>query len=172
MDLKKFRDAINAIDDEILDLLSQRRKVTRNVVQLKEREKMSLRDAQREEELLARLIRMGREMGLEAHSVTKIFHEIIDDSVRSQHLFLQRCLNPADEQRPLRIVYQGIEGAYSQLATKKFFADRENNYTLTGCPTFSEVVEAVEEGNADYGLLPMENTTAGVVTETLFEHPP
>jgi len=165
MDLKKFRDAINTIDDEILELLSRRRQVTHGVVQLKEREKMLLRDAQREEELLARLIRTGREMGLEAHSVTKIFHEIIDDSVHSQQLFLQRILNPNDYQRPLRIVYKGIDGAYSRLAAKKFFADREAGSTFTGCPTFAKVVEAVEEGSADYGLLPMENTTVGGISE-------
>ena len=165
MDLKKFRDGINAIDDQILDLLARRRKLVASVVELKERDDLQLRDAHREEQLLARLIANGRKLGLDAHAVTKIFHEIIDDSVRSQQLFLQRNRNPEAGQRPLHIAYQGGEGNFSSLAARKYFADRENDSSFVGYPSFAEVLEAVEEGVADYGVLPVENTSAGVINE-------
>lgn len=164
MALAKFRDEINSIDDHLLELLSQRRQVCRRVIQLKEERDMPLRDAQREEELLARLIRKGRQLGLDAYFVTRVFHELIDDSVRSQQLFLQKALN-REEAKPLRVTYQGIDGAYSHLASKKFFADRLDTATFKGYPTFAEVVEQVEEDVADYGLLPVENTTAGSINE-------
>ena len=165
MDLKQFREGINAIDDQILELLARRRKLVASVVELKEREDLQLRDAHREEQLLGRLIANGRKLGLDAHAVTKIFHEIIDDSVRSQQLFLQRTRNPEVEQRPWHIAYQGAEGNFSYLAARKYFADREDSCTFTGYPEFAEVVEAVEEGVVDYGVLPVENTTAGVINE-------
>jgi chorismate mutase/prephenate dehydratase len=165
MSLNKPRQDINAIDDEILELLVRRRKVTQGVLEAKQKGELPLRDVEREEELLARLIRKGRELGIEAHAVTKIFHEVIDDSLRSQQLSLQRSLNVDDAARPLRIAYQGIDGAYSHLAARKFFADREEHSTFSGCPTFAAVVDAVEEGVADYALLPVENTTAGSIND-------
>jgi len=165
MDLKQFRDGINAIDDQILDLLARRRKLITSVVELKERHDLELRDAHREEQLLGRLIANGRKLGLDAHAVTTIFHEIIDDSVRSQQLFLQRSRNPQAEQQSWQVAYQGAEGNFSYLAARKYFADREDRCSFTAYPEYADVGEAVEEGVADYGILPIENTTAGVINE-------
>jgi len=165
MDLKWCRESINAIDDQILDLLARRRQLVASVVALKEREDLQLRDAHREEQVLGRLIANGRKLGLDAHAVTRIFHEIIDDSVRSQQLVLQRHRNPQVEQRPWHIAYQGAAGNSSFLAARQYFTDREDSCTFTGYSEFAEVVEAVEEGVADYGVLPVENTTAGVINE-------
>ncbi|MCU0961306.1 MAG: bifunctional 3-deoxy-7-phosphoheptulonate synthase/chorismate mutase [Pirellulaceae bacterium] len=165
MDLIQFRDGINTIDDQILDLLARRRTLIGQVVELKEREDLQLRDVHREEQLLGRLIANGRKLGLDAHAVTRIFHEIIDDSLRSQQLFLQRHRNPHSPSRLLHVAYQGAEGNFSYLAAQKYFADREDSTTFAGCGTFEEVVEAVEEGVADYGVLPIENTLAGVINE-------
>ena len=165
VDLSSFRDKINALDDDILQLLARRRELVQGVIQFKERENLILRDAQREEQLLARLIRKGREQGLDAHSVTKIFHEIIDDSVRAQQLFLQKNLNPDLERHTVRVAYQGQEGNFSHLAAQKYFAERAEEILFAGSPTFADVVETVEEGRADFGLLPVENTTAGGINE-------
>jgi chorismate mutase/prephenate dehydratase len=165
MDLKQFRDGINAIDNQILELLARRRKLVASVAELKERQDLQLRDAHREEQLLARLIAAGRQLGLDAHAVTRIFHEIIDDSVRSQQLFLQRSRNPEVEQGTWHVAFQGGEGNFSSLAARKFFAEREDHCTFVGYPSFAETVEAVEGGAADYGVLPVENTAAGVFNE-------
>ncbi len=165
MDLKKFRDDINEVDDRILELLARRRQLVGGVIQYKDLKDLQLRDAHREEQLLARLIAKGRRIGLDAHAVTKIFHEIIDDSLKAQQLYLQRSRNPAATADSVRIAYQGMEGNFSHMAARKYFADREEVSTFMGYPTFAEVVQAVEEGVADYGLLPVENTTAGVINE-------
>jgi len=165
MDLSKYRDEINAIDDQLLQLLARRRESVGRVIELKERKTLHLRDVRREEEVLARLIARGRELGLDAHAVTKIFHEIIDDSVRAQQLFLQRNRNPRPDAARLTITYQGTEGNFSHSAARQFFADREERSTFVGGSTFEDVVQAVEKGDADYGVLPVENTTAGVINE-------
>jgi chorismate mutase/prephenate dehydratase len=164
MDINEIRQRINSIDEQILKSLGERREAARQVIQLKDEQKMPLRDCRREEEILSQLIQRGRELGLDAHLVTRVFHEIIDDSVRAQEAFLQSNLN---RQTALsrRVAYQGIDGAYSHLASKKFFASSLESTTITGYPTFVEVVEAVEEGIADYALLPVENTTAGSINE-------
>ena len=164
MDLNQFREEINQIDRELLELLARRRQVSRKVIQVKDENGLPLRDVQREEELFDVLIPAGRQLELDAHFVTSVFHEIIDDSVRYQQHFLQRNLNPTAE-RDLRIAYQGVDGAYSSLAARKHFADEIDRSTLIGCSTFAEVVHLVESGNAEYALLPVENTTAGSINE-------
>ncbi len=168
MDLTGFREDINGIDDDILRLLARRRQLVRDVIQLKEQENLILRDAQREEDLLGRLIGTGRQMGLDAHTVTKIFHEIIDDSVRWQQLFLQKNRNPDEKPESCRVAFQGISGNFSHQAAGEFFAE-QSQAVFTGYPAFSDVVQAVEEGHEDYGLLPFENTTAGGINEVYDE---
>jgi chorismate mutase/prephenate dehydratase len=164
MDLERIREEINSIDREILKALAARRELSSRVIQTKEEEKLPLRDARREEELLARLITKGREYGLDAHFVTRVFHEIIDDSVRSQQIFLLKSTNQ-DQVGPVRVGFQGIEGAYSHLAAQKFYSKDLDRITFTGYNTFAEVIEAVEQGAVDAALLPVENTTAGSINE-------
>ncbi len=162
--LETVRKKISEIDDRILELLGQRRTLAHEVIKVKDEHKMPLRDTQREEALLSNLIRKGRELKLDAHLITRVFHEIIDDSIRSQQNLLQKNLNP-DRGPSRRIAYQGIDGAYSHLAAKKFFGDALDAANFMGYSSFAEVVGAVEEGVADYGMLPVENTTAGSINE-------
>ena len=164
MDLERIRGEINSIDEQILKALSARRELSGRVIQAKEEEKLPLRDSRREEELLARLISKGREHGLDAHFVTRVFHEIIDDSVRSQQLFLLKSTNQ-DQEAPARVGFQGIEGAYSHLAAQKFYSKDLDRVGFTGYSTFGEVIEAVEQGVVGSALLPVENTTAGSINE-------
>ncbi len=163
--LEQLRKEINATDHKILEALSARRELAQRVIEEKAESERPLRDPQREQELLARVIADGRDKGLDAHFVTRVFHEIIDDSVRSQQLFLLNG-GPRDECAAVkRVAYQGIEGAYSQLAAQKFFARDKVTPVFVGCRTFQEVIDTVEQGNADYALLPIENTTAGSINE-------
>lgn len=165
MNLRQFRDEINSIDQEILDLLARRRRAVGNVIAVKEENTLQLRDVQREEEVLARLIERGRRVGLDAHAVTKVFHEIIDDSVRAQQQFLQRNRNPQAAQSALTIMYQGTAGNFSCGAARQFFSAQEDSSTFIAGTTFEDVIQAVEKGDADYGVLPVENTIAGVINE-------
>ncbi len=163
--LENLRKKINSTDQKILEALSARRELARRVIEEKAESERPLRDPQREQELLARVIADGREKGLDAHFVTRVFHEIIDDSVRSQQLFLLNG-GPGDDGAAVKkVAYQGIEGAYSQLAAQKFFAREKLAPVFVGCRTFQEVIDTVEQGSADYAFLPIENTTAGSINE-------
>jgi chorismate mutase/prephenate dehydratase len=164
MDVEKLRKDIDRIDEQVLKDLAARRELTNLIIQAKAEEHLPLRDARREEELLAHVIRKGREQGLDAHFITRVYHEIIDDSVRSQQLFLQRDAN-REGAGTRRVGFQGIEGAYSHLAAQKFHAKSLDQVSFAGYSTFAEVVEAVEKGAVDEALLPVENTTAGSINE-------
>jgi chorismate mutase/prephenate dehydratase len=160
-DLEKIRSEINAVDERILEALAVRRKLVGDVIRTKDQHAAPIRDSSREEQLLADLIAKGRSRGLDAHFVTRIFHEIIDDSVRSQQLHLLDI----DKVGLKRVAFQGIEGAFSQLAGRKYFAPYLEHTAFIGLPTFEQVVDAVEDGTAEFGMLPVENTTAGSINE-------
>jgi chorismate mutase/prephenate dehydratase len=164
--LATLRDDVARRDSEILALLAERRLLAIEIVGVKDAAGAAVRDQGREEELLVSLIQAGRERGLDAHFVTRVFHEIIADSIRQQQDVLQRRANPADgEPEVIRVAFQGIAGAYSYLAAQQFFADRADRLAFVPCPTFAAVVASVENGRADHAMLPVENTTSGGINE-------
>ncbi len=163
--LHDIRDRLDAIDAEVLRLLGERRKLSVEMIRTKEASNSPLRDQKREEEMLACRIQVGRAQGLDAHYVTRVFHEVIDDSVRLQQDYLMRRGGSDGATAPIRVAFQGIEGAYSHLAAKQFFAADADRLAFVGLPTFAEVIRAVEDGAADIAMLPVENTTAGSINE-------
>jgi chorismate mutase / prephenate dehydratase len=160
-DLAKIRNEINLVDERILDALANRRKLAEQIIQAKDHLGTPIRDALREEQLLADLIAKGRIQGLDAHLVTRVFHEIIDDSIRSQQLHLLDY----DKSGLKRVAFQGIEGAYGELAGRKYFAPYLDHTLFMGVATLEQVINTVEDGDADFGLLPVENTSAGSINE-------
>lgn len=162
--MQEIREKINTIDEQLLKILSERRKLSLEIVKLKNREKSSIRDKTREKELLIKLIEKGKEYGLDAHYVSKIFYEIIDDSVKLQNKFVQNQENKNELSDIITVAIQGIEGSYSYLASNQFFGS-DKEIVFRKMKTFDEVVESVEDESADYAVLPIENTTSGSINE-------
>ncbi|MFH0733326.1 MAG: bifunctional 3-deoxy-7-phosphoheptulonate synthase/chorismate mutase [bacterium] len=164
--MKEIREQINTLDDQLLQLLAERRKLSVEVIKYKEQNASPIRDKDREEEILSNLIVHGKKAGLDANYVTKIFYEIIDDSVRLQNNYLVK-LNVTEKEgkKIIKTAIQGIEGSYSSLAAEKFFAREEAQLEFISKQTFEEVVRSVENGEADYAMLPVENTTSGGINE-------
>jgi chorismate mutase/prephenate dehydratase len=162
----ELRQRIDAIDRKILEALAERRGVSRAIIEAKARGESPLRDQSREERLLLDRIDAARSLGLDSTYVTKIFHQIIDDSVRLQQELLQELAN--DEgvgQTTLRVAFLGSEGSYSHLAARAAFARRNARLAPVSASSFDDIVKAVEAGRADYGVLPIENTTSGGINE-------
>ncbi len=86
--MKEHRRKINKVDSEIIKLLAKRRDLSREIIRLKNENRSSIRDKNREKELLTQLIGLGKKEGLDSYFVTKVFHEIIDDSVKLQNKIL------------------------------------------------------------------------------------
>jgi len=162
--MKEKREQINNLDNEIIKLLANRRKLSLEIIKLKNEGKNSIRDKAREKELLSHIIDVGKKYGLDSHYVSKIFFEIIDDSIKLQNKFVldSENKNLADV---LKIGIQGIEGSYSYLASKQFFSDSARDLHFEMFKSFDEVVEAVEDSSVDYAVLPIENTTSGSINE-------
>ncbi len=163
--LAKVRDQITAVDSELLRLLAQRRTLTNEVAETKIRHHIPVRDVKREEQLLVKLIKQGQQAGLDAHYVTQLFHVIIEDSVLNQQAMLAERANPGSALPLNRVAFLGDKGSYSYLATQKYFSRRPGELLEIGCQSFSEIIHKVESTEADYAVLPIENTTSGSINE-------
>jgi chorismate mutase/prephenate dehydratase len=160
-----IRDEITALDAELLSLLARRRALTTQVAETKIHHDIPVRDQKREEELLVRLIKKGKEEGLDAHYVTQLFHVIIEDSVLNQQALLAERANPGSALPLSRVAFLGDKGSYSYLATQKYFSRRPGEVVEIGCQSFNEIITKVESGEADYAVLPIENTSSGSINE-------
>ncbi len=165
LDLNKIREQITALDQQLLELFAKRRALTLNVAKSKAHQIRPVRDQQREQELLIRLINKGKEYGLDAHYVTSIFQTIIEDSVLNQQAYLQKLTNPNLQIPAVSVAFLGDKGSYSYLASHRYFSRRAENIIESGCQSFSDIMQLVEAGHVDYGVLPIENTSSGSIND-------
>ncbi len=163
MDLNKIRTDINQVDSDLLALLARRRQLTLNVARSKEIDLKPVRDQEREHQLLEKLVALGKDQGLDAQYVVRLFQTIIEDSVLRQQAWLQGRQNTSQDL--VTVAYLGARGSYSHIAAQGYFTRREMSMVEMGCPDFHEVIQAVEQGNADYGILPIQNTSSGFINE-------
>jgi chorismate mutase/prephenate dehydratase len=163
--VQEIRDELDKLDHELIKLLSQRRKASLEVAKVKNDSTSPLRDLQREEELLIERMKLGKELGVDSHFITKIFHEIIDDSVRLQHQMVQRDVNQEQNKNIIKAAFHGIEGSYSHLALLRHFGRSDSNLAVTACGTFDEVVATLQSGVTDVAILPIENSVSGAINE-------
>ncbi|WP_133407321.1 prephenate dehydratase [Parashewanella tropica] len=165
--LDDIRLRLNELDDELLSLLSERRKMSLEVAKSKVQTAKPVRDAVREQQLLVKLINAGKDKyELDAEYITKLFHTIIEDSVLLQQSYLQNLANPETCRKPLaRVAFLGDKGSYSHLASQEYFSRKNTDLIELNCQHFREIIKTVESGHADYGVLPIENTSSGSINE-------
>ncbi len=162
--LGDIREKISELDDQLLHLLGQRREFSRKVAKQKQFMDKPLRDQTRERELLESLVKKASQSGLDSHYVTRLFNTIIEDSIQFQQDYVQSINNPDLKNNVGKsLAVLGGKGAYSYLAAKKYFSNSDNTYLA--CGSFEKVLNSVQSGKVDYGVIPIENTTSGGITE-------
>lgn len=161
--LDEIRGRIDALDRTLVEALAERQRVVAELTELKVESTLELRDPARESELLKRVGALGEGFGLSGYFVRALFREILDQSVRTQQQRLLAVQNPDTARKPV-VSFQGADGAYSQIAAEQHFSANRAIETH-GYKSFLAALEAVSSGAADYGMLPVENTTAGSINE-------
>lgn len=159
-----IRQRISELDQQLLSLLAERRQLALDVAKTKLHNHLPIRDKIREKELLNVLIESGRQQGLDGHYITRLFQLIIEDSVLTQQALLQQHLNSTNISTA-RIAFLGPKGSYSHLAARQYAARHFDNLIECGCHKFDDVFNQIETGQADYGVLPIENTSSGSINE-------
>lgn len=162
--LDSLRVKITELDTDLLTLLAQRQSLTNQVAETKINAQIPVRDVQREEALLVDLIKNALPLGLTPQYVTKLFHVVIEESVLNQQKLLALHANPRLDTNEYKVAFLGDKGSYSYLATQKYFA-RRGTIQEIGCGSFKQIIETVETHQADYAVLPIENTSSGSINE-------
>lgn len=172
INLDEIRSHISSLDKELLTLLAKRKGLSLDVARSKLQNPRPIRDTAREQALLVELINQGRTLGLDAHYVTQIYHTIIEDSVLSQQALLQELLNPQDQTPAISVAFLGLRGSYSNMAARKYLSRFKANMVEHNCDTFQQIFDTVESGQAQYGILPIENTSSGAINDVfdLIQH--
>ncbi|MBR0367691.1 MAG: chorismate mutase [Clostridia bacterium] len=172
MELNDIRQSIDQIDDRLVKLFTERMDCSRRVAEAKRETGAPIRDRAREREIVNRLTKAAGEQY--APYVSALYGHIFD---------LSRSLQSSVQQRPGKlsekisralsetqgralpahalVACQGVEGSYQQQATEKLF----NYPDILYFDSFDKVFSAVEKGMCQYGILPIENSTAGSVTQ-------
>ena len=173
LDLSEIRQQITQIDRSLLKLLSERHRLAFDVARSKEMTQKPLRDVVREEQLLQELVQFSENENyqLEPQYITAIFQKIIEDSVLTQQVYLQKKLNSQREEN-IHIAFLGKRGSYSHLAARNYATRYQEELVEISCASFDQVFAKVQNGEADYGVLPLENTTSGTINEVydLLQH--
>ncbi len=147
--IEELRARIDAIDRRLLELLNQRARLAIEIGQHKRKQNTALYAPAREKEILRKLLKANRGP-LNAERLRPIFREIIG-----------ACLSL---EQPLRISCLGPLGTYSHQAVLQQFGTQTQ---IVPMPTIGEVFDEVEHQRVDYGVVPVENSTEGVVAATL-----
>lgn len=168
--LKELREKLDQVDDQIVELYEQRSKLTEEVGEYKIRNGIKVFDRQREHDKLQNVAAKAT-TDFNKKGIREIFEQLMSISRKKQYQQLVEAgalgRLPFIEVDSLnaehaRIVFPGTEGAYSQAAMQDYFGENCNSFYVR---TFRDAMESIEEGAADFAVLPIENTTAGAVDE-------
>jgi len=170
MDLLELRSQIDEIDRQIVALYEERMSVCENVARYKIETGKRIFDKAREEEKIKKVKSLTHN-DFNSYGIEELFEQIMSMSRKLQYQLLAEHggLNklPFIEVDSLktekaRVVFQGAEGAYSQAAMHQYFGDQVDSFHVE---TFRDAMMAIDEGSADFAVLPIENSTAGIVSE-------
>ena len=171
MNLQEIRTQLDDIDNQMTALFSQRMNLVRDVAAYKREHGLPILDTGREREIINRVsLRTGEDL---EHYAKLLYQTLfnVSKAYQSQQLRLDSALVRELEQAAVHtkksmpnralVACQGTEGAYSQKATERMFEFADILYMNT----FNDVFNAVEKGMCPFGVLPIENSTAGSVTQ-------
>ncbi len=163
MNLNECRKAIDEIDENLLKLFLERMEVVESVLDYKIKNDIPILNAQREKEVIAD--KLDKSPDCLKGNVQAFFQNLMENSRTYQHMLMDKPYSfnyeESDVDTSAKTACQGSAGAYSHIIARTMFRD-EN---IVFYKTFSDVFKAVNSGEVSYGVIPIENSTAGGVFE-------
>lgn len=169
-DLEQYRQEIDRIDSQMVRLFEERMKVSEAVAEYKIQAGRQVLDPERERVKIAS-VREKAHGDFNKFGVQELFRQIMAISRKRQYQLLNGAGLTGEEsfteiqtlpKRGVTVVFQGVKGAYSYGAMRTYFEEDIKSYHV---PTFRDAMEEVAGGRADFAVLPIENSTAGIVAD-------
>lgn len=170
MDLLELRNELDQIDRQIVELYEKRMEVCGEVAAYKIQTGKRVFDKEREMQKLQAVSALTHNE-FNAYGIKELFEQIMAMSRKLQYRLLaeNQSLGKLSfiemeeiNKKKCRVVFQGAEGAYSQAAMVEYFGEQVNSFHVD---TFRDAMLAIDEGSADFAVLPIENSSAGIVSE-------
>ncbi len=155
--LHSLRERITALDEALLEVLAERQQLARSIAAVTQEDAQPMRDVEREQQLLGQHVQRARALGLKAGFVTRIFHAVLEESLRAQ----RAVLAPVPD--VTRVAVLGGEGSYSALAARAHFEGQEGLELVPGA-RFADVVQTLRQGGSASAELPIENSITGSIS--------
>ena len=170
MDLKDLRNEIDEIDDQLIPLLIKRMNISKQVAEYKVERGIPVLNSEREQQILDDVEAKCGELG---NTIKTVFSATMDASRAIQHKIIgggkalrEAVVTSMSDKKitagGMPVACQGVDGAYSGVTAKKLFPDSPVKYYTQ----FEDVFEAVNKGDTKFGVIPVENSTAGSVHES------
>lgn len=165
--LKSCRAEIDHLDRDLLRLLNRRAELASEVLALKRSAGLPICDPRRELEVLAR-VRENNPGPLDSRAIETVFRQVIYETRRSEErtsiAARPRSERVSSQRERSRVAFQGEPGAFSEQAITNLFSAGSNSVP---CKDFDALFECIENGNADYAAIPLENSIAGLIPHCL-----
>ncbi len=174
LDLNAIRDNIDETDQAIVELFEKRMKLCEEVAEFKIETGKQVLDTTREQQKIEKVTSLATGE-FNKKSVGELFKQIMAMSRKMQYQILERhgVDNPANDvitfaevddikKDNVKIVYQGLEGAYAHDAVCQYFGEDADMYHVDA---WRDAMDDVRDGRADYAVLPIDNSTAGMVSQ-------
>lgn len=170
MDLSELRAELDKIDTDLTALYEKRMEVCAQVAEYKIENKKRVFDKEREQQKLDAVGALAHN-DFNARGIRDLFEQILSTSRKLQYQMIEAHTGGGRlsfteleglDAKKCRVVFQGAEGAYSQAAMMKYFGKEVDSFHVD---TFRDAMLAIDEGSADFAVLPIENSSAGIVSE-------
>ena len=149
---ERIRKRIDEVDQEILNALSERASLAKQIGDYKKKMQLPIVDVAREQRILERIVEEAGKKGLPKDKTGRVYREIIN---------LCRSVQMTET----KVVFLGPRGTFCEQATKEYFNDV--NAVFDERPSVADVFRSVKVREADYGVVPIENSNEGSVPATL-----
>ena len=168
-DLAELRAEIDEIDKKLVALYEERMEVSGEVARFKVAAGRKILDKERENQKIESVKAMTHN-DFNSHGIEELYKQLMAMSRKLQYqLMEEQALGrlpfvPVDrlDRENVRVVYQGVAGAYAEQAMHAFFGEKVNSFNVE---RWKDAMDAIAEGMADYAVLPIENSTAGAVND-------
>lgn len=168
IDLKDSRKKIDEVDQKMVELFETRMKLAADIADYKKDFGKPVYDAAREEEKLQRLSDLA-ENEFNKKAVADLFRQIMSMSRRLQYMMLNNLaglglekVDAIETGKDTKVAFFGESGSYTEQAMLEYFKGQVTGISIG---TFKEVMQSIKDGRVEYGVLPIENSSTGTLSD-------
>lgn len=169
VDLLQSREEIDKIDKKIVELFEYRMQLAKDVAEYKIQTGKKVFDKEREQEKL-RVLKELASNDFNGHGVQELFTQIMSMSRKLQYGLISEEeyqvpfteIEKLNTDKDTKVVCFGVRGSYTEQAMEEYFG---TNISRSYASSFKKVMQSIKEGEADYGVLPIENTSTGGISD-------